>query len=180
MGMTTPRSHSPCSIYFLRVKGDGPVKIGASKKPIKRLTQMQTWCPLELELICEVPATFFLEGVLHLLYKDFRIRGEWYETNSYLTELIAYVTEHKALPERIKEIAANRWASIQEAEREAAKRAEQRRGYLTVHREYAPPREATREKMRASAVARHAAIRARRGKARELEYEIVATPKSAD
>jgi hypothetical protein len=53
-------------------------KIGRSKNPIKRERTLQSEKPtISLFYYCEVPAK--IESILHEKYKDYRVRGEWFD-----------------------------------------------------------------------------------------------------
>lgn len=69
-------------VYFIRaVTQSTPwyVKIGRSRNPIARMAQLQTGCPLTLEIAATVECDAVnVERELHRLYNDKRIAGEWF------------------------------------------------------------------------------------------------------
>lgn len=73
-----------CTIYFIQVGDDGPIKIGHTiGSPLARLNAMQTGSPYELRVIATIPdAPFSLEGELHRRFVHLRIRGEWFRPAS--------------------------------------------------------------------------------------------------
>lgn len=71
-------------VYFIQVADDGPIKIGVAWNVPKRLRALQSANPDELCLIDTVrcaskKAAQTLEQKLHQQFRDFRIRGEWFE-----------------------------------------------------------------------------------------------------
>lgn len=68
------------SVYFLRPIGmDGPIKIGFSDQPERRLKEMAMWSPFPLEIIAVVPGGKYLEGRLHAAFADVRLHWEWFK-----------------------------------------------------------------------------------------------------
>jgi hypothetical protein len=65
-------------IYFLRVLGAAPVKIGTTRTLKWRQRAIQSACPYPLVLIRELPGDSRLERRLHLHFAHLRIHGEWY------------------------------------------------------------------------------------------------------
>lgn len=58
----------------------GRVKIGyTSKKPIFRMGELQTGCPVLLELIMQFNGDMALEKELHKWFAPFRTHCEWFE-----------------------------------------------------------------------------------------------------
>lgn len=79
------------------VKLDKHYKIGISKKPKDRLKEF-TLLPYELEdvIIKEVNNYERVEEELHTKYKDFRVRGEWFELSLKQVEEIKQYLESLA------------------------------------------------------------------------------------
>lgn len=71
-------------VYFIQSGSKrGPIKIGKSINPEKRLKELQTGSHKELRLIAKIPCSsdthaFHLEKMLHMRFKKFRINGEWF------------------------------------------------------------------------------------------------------
>ncbi len=66
----------------------GPVKIGVSDDPAKRLKQMQTSSPQKLAILAVIAmpmrkAAFMLEAVLHAYFADKRMQGEWFDVCAF-------------------------------------------------------------------------------------------------
>lgn len=71
-------------VYFIRAQlsaNEHAVKIGVSdREPVHRLRQMQTGCPLELELLHSIPGTAKLERAIHQAFPGHLLRGEWFRS----------------------------------------------------------------------------------------------------
>lgn len=65
-------------VYMIGSKIGTFVKIGVSGNPARRLRDLQTASPLELELLATVPGGQELEQVLHIWFAELRVRGEWF------------------------------------------------------------------------------------------------------
>jgi len=66
--------------YFILARTLGRVKIGKALDPEKRLTELQTGAPEELELLLCLPnKPPFEESQLHQRFKNYRVCGEWFE-----------------------------------------------------------------------------------------------------
>lgn len=80
-------------IYFVRVKPDGPIKIGVTgdTTPETRIVGIQVGCPWEIELIGSVPGEWSDEQRLHQRLSAYRLRGEWFSPHEKVLEAIAHV-----------------------------------------------------------------------------------------
>src|SRR4051812_30367856 len=66
-------------IYFIQAGTNGPIKIGRSINPNKRMKQLQDYNPFELHLIqCLVDGNIQKEAALHMHFASARMRGEWF------------------------------------------------------------------------------------------------------
>jgi predicted GIY-YIG superfamily endonuclease len=71
-------------VYLIKcINKDGFIKIGVAKEVQSRLDTMQTGCPYKLELLASIKCVsrkqaYELEGRLHRLFKNKRVRGEWF------------------------------------------------------------------------------------------------------
>jgi hypothetical protein len=75
--------------YFILAKSLGRVKIGKALNPEKRLTDLQTGAPEELELLLCLPnRPPFEESQLHYRFRKYRVLGEWFEYRSDLKSFI--------------------------------------------------------------------------------------------
>jgi hypothetical protein len=77
-------------VYFIKPVGqEGPIKIGHSIYPPERLAALQTWSPLELEIVCVIAGTRAVESAIHSRFAAWQARGEWFEATPNLRLLIA-------------------------------------------------------------------------------------------
>jgi len=80
-------------VYFMKSGKKGPVKIGKSGNPEKRMKFLQTGNPCKLELIRIIPckdekSAYSLEGRFHRLMKKRRLHGEWYHPSFSIKKLM--------------------------------------------------------------------------------------------
>lgn len=75
-------------VYFIKCKAtqghNNPVKIGIGVNPEKRITELQTGNPYQLELLAKIPArnrkhAEFLEYSFHKYFSFAHMRGEWFK-----------------------------------------------------------------------------------------------------
>lgn len=95
-------------VYFIQAFSGGPIKIGYSKNPQRRLAQIQTHHPEHLDLIGVVPANRGeLEQRLHQELADWRLSGEWFEDSRAVCRvveaLIAPAPEGDVLHGRVRD-----------------------------------------------------------------------------
>lgn len=90
-------------IYFIQAinNPNGPVKIGYSKNPKKRLSSLQSGSPELLHIILTIKGKRDDEKRLHLYFEPLRLHGEWFSFEGYLKALL----EDKELQEEILTIA---------------------------------------------------------------------------
>lgn len=81
-------------LYFVQCGEDGPIKIGVSREPWRRLQLLQNGCPYVLRMLGAVIGGVNLEPLLHQQFADYHIRGEWFEP---VPELLAKIAELKKL-----------------------------------------------------------------------------------
>lgn len=75
-------------IYFIQEGDDGPVKIGSTTEPAKRLSYLQVGNPTELHLIGAWPDTEpGEERDLHVFLAGERLRGEWFRPTRPVLEM---------------------------------------------------------------------------------------------
>lgn len=73
------REKLPKYVYFLRRKdGVGPVKIGCSRLPARRLAEFYRWSPYELTLLASAPGSSSWERGLHIRFAAYRLHMEWF------------------------------------------------------------------------------------------------------
>ena len=86
-------------VYFMRRSdGVGPVKIGCSQWPEKRLAMFQIWSPEPLEIVATANGTFNDERRLHRQFEQFRLHSEWFEAAPPVLAMLARVAATGALP----------------------------------------------------------------------------------
>jgi hypothetical protein len=83
------RLDDPTFIYFIQSGEHGPIKIGLSNGPNRRLPQLQTGNPDELLLRHVIPGDLGVERKLHQRFEPARIRGEWFG-REYLPVIAAF------------------------------------------------------------------------------------------
>jgi hypothetical protein len=76
-------------VYFIQDGENGPVKIGLSNEPDKRISKLQTGNPRELFLRHVIPGDRAVENQLHKRFEPARIRGEWFG-REYLPVIVAF------------------------------------------------------------------------------------------
>lgn len=65
-------------VYVIRVGENGPVKIGWSRQPLRRLKNMQTASVEPMRLLGTADGELKTEKELHRQYKHLQLRGEWF------------------------------------------------------------------------------------------------------
>ena len=81
-------------LYFIKCE-TGPIKIGKSKAPKKRLAALQHANPFKLELLLKIRETAVLnEESLHRIFSNQRIRGEWFKPSR---KLILFIESLKTI-----------------------------------------------------------------------------------
>ncbi len=67
-------------VYFIKPIGmDGPVKIGSSYLPVKRLEGLSVWSPFPLEIIAEIDGDSSLERRFHAKFLNSFRSYEWFD-----------------------------------------------------------------------------------------------------
>lgn len=87
-------------IYFIQQGEDGPIKIGYSTNPRKRLDKLSTASPYPLRMLKIVPGGPALERQLHNRFSHSQLEGEWFKPTEELLEFIqnlksSFDTNHK-------------------------------------------------------------------------------------
>lgn len=77
-------------VYFMRPVGmAGPIKIGNSWRPERRLRELMLWSPFPLEIIHTVPGDKVLERNLQNCFADCHSHAEWFFPAPRLLSAIA-------------------------------------------------------------------------------------------
>ena len=86
-------------VYFLRPVGArGPIKIGCSCEPEKRVRGVEIWSPLKLEIAAFVPGGHREESILHQMFGADRLHGEWFSNSNQLSSVIEFCVRTGKLP----------------------------------------------------------------------------------
>lgn len=64
-------------VYFIE-DPIGPIKVGISKNPPARLSDLQTSHARRLRLLAIIPGDYKTEAALHELFRNARLSGEWF------------------------------------------------------------------------------------------------------
>lgn len=84
----------PTLVYFIKPCGlDGPIKIGASKRPAIRVIDLAAWSPWPLELIGAIEGTTADERFLHRCFADCHSHREWFHSTPVLREAIRNILD---------------------------------------------------------------------------------------
>ena len=81
-------------VYFIGSIG-GPIKIGVSDCPERRLRQLQTGCPHRLQILAQMPGDEANERGLHHDFRAAKIGGEWFTAIPALLNLIWRVARNE-------------------------------------------------------------------------------------
>lgn len=107
-------------VYFLTLaEGDGPIKIGCSAVPNRRLHDIMAWSPFRLRILHTFPGGFDMEARIQGRFSDDHLHGEWFAPTK---ELHGFIEVLKAgepienlidLSKRPRGIAGIRFAKLQ-------------------------------------------------------------------
>jgi hypothetical protein len=100
---------NPYEVYLMYSSGVDAYKIGVSKNSEKRLKQLQTGCPYQIELksVFKTYRPFRVETALHNRYLQYKhnydgdpISGEWFQLP--ITDVADFLTTCFEIEERLK------------------------------------------------------------------------------
>jgi hypothetical protein len=78
------------TVYFIRAIGDADrIKIGVADNLNKRLSCIATEIDGGIELLAQCPGDIQTEALLHLLFDEDRIDGEWFKPSASINRAIA-------------------------------------------------------------------------------------------
>jgi len=81
-------------VYFARPIGmKGPVKIGLSTDPDKRVRDISRYSPFELEIIARINGDALIERRFHAAFEESHIRYEWFEWSDKLSYFVALIND---------------------------------------------------------------------------------------
>lgn len=92
-------------VYFIQSSDGGPIKIGKSSNPKRRLANLQTARSDKLLLL---GTSNLPEESLHQRFADLRLNGEWFKCH---TRLIAWIWAHAAMTPEGRLQLAKSWQS---------------------------------------------------------------------
>lgn len=82
-------------IYLIECSKTNSCKIGYASNPENRLAQLQTGNPFALDLISTIEGDIPKEKEIHKLFKEFRLKGEWFIYNQKIKEYFNVEDEYK-------------------------------------------------------------------------------------
>ena len=89
-------------VYFVQQGTQGSIKIGWAKNPERRLKALQTSHPCELRIIGIIPGTRVEERALHAHFARARLKGEWFNRNKVLSEVMEMLMDIGILARKCK------------------------------------------------------------------------------
>lgn len=93
---------SPQLIYFLKPIGmEGPIKIGCSSAPEKRLAVFAAWSPFPLEIAATAKGNYKIERALHDRFAHLHTHLEWFKPDLELTSAIRRIAAGTAVEDAI-------------------------------------------------------------------------------
>lgn len=71
-------------IYAIQAADGGPVKIGKTADPARRLAEFQAACPIPLRIVgaWEYDHPHMIESLAHQTFAEARLHGEWFDASS--------------------------------------------------------------------------------------------------
>jgi len=84
--------------YFVQAGKEGPIKIGRSKNPVKRMKTIQADSWLDCFLL---GLSTEREKYLHERFKQHHIRGEWFSPSN---EILEYISSLEPIEDALKRI----------------------------------------------------------------------------
>ncbi|MGE0652041.1 MAG: GIY-YIG nuclease family protein [Alphaproteobacteria bacterium] len=78
----------PPRVYFIRVAGNGPIKIGVAKNVDKRASGIQTHHARPVRVLATEPGGRRREQQLHEKFASIHVRGEWFKAAPQLLRYI--------------------------------------------------------------------------------------------
>lgn len=81
-------------VYFIQAGENGPIKIGKSVDPQKRLAQLQTSSERPLRILLTLVGDESRECAYHKLWAEHRIRGEWFDPAPEIVEYVRSKTNN--------------------------------------------------------------------------------------
>jgi hypothetical protein len=90
-------------VYFIKPRGmPGPIKIGCSQIPTKRLEALAVWSPYDLEIVATTPGDYKLEARLHDHFGASHSHREWFWPSDGLLSTIEKLKAGASIDEAIE------------------------------------------------------------------------------
>lgn len=88
-GRKPPNLKTVGNIYFILAPEVNRVKIGFAQNLQGRLAALQTGSPVNMEIIASIAnKTIADERFLHIMFDDYRFKGEWFEFSEEIKEYL--------------------------------------------------------------------------------------------
>jgi hypothetical protein len=80
-------------VYFIDAMGLNLTKIGWSMRPEGRLRSLELEAPINMRLFSAFPGSISDEAALQRIFRDLRVKGEWFRHEGELQVLVSKVVE---------------------------------------------------------------------------------------
>jgi len=81
------------AIGYFKMGHPGYVKFGRARNPYTRVRELQTGCPLHLELWAAVDLDDRNEFRIHSAFSEYRLRGEWFSYEGDVGDFVQILIE---------------------------------------------------------------------------------------
>ncbi len=93
-------------MYVYVIKAGDRCKVGKARNPSQRLSELQTGCPIKLELVASIQCrsdahALHVEKLAHRVLRIDRRRGEWFAYSSQMQRFVATANQAIELRERV-------------------------------------------------------------------------------
>jgi hypothetical protein len=78
-------------VYFIQGESGGAIKIGITQDIKKRIAGMQTGHPDTVIELAIIPGDTFMESYIHEMFKEYRLRGEWFKPSEAILVFIKMI-----------------------------------------------------------------------------------------
>jgi integrase len=92
---------SGCGVYFIRGETSGRIKIGRAANAVGRIMELSIGASEVLTLAAVIPGTHKDEQFLHAWFSACRVKGEWFDPNQILTDLVSALASNPNLDWKI-------------------------------------------------------------------------------
>lgn len=88
-------------VYFIQSGVDGPIKVGTTATPARRLETLQRGNPVPLTIMATTPGGYELEREFHSLFARGALGSEWFRRDTPgLIETVHHILRYGELPAR--------------------------------------------------------------------------------